>query len=113
VPFKLKIVARIDGSDEVRITRTEATWVHKHWGWPESPVMINDREWRIDQNPVLKNSGETRFLPDGLDFKNARLTKTRGRDTAALETSADRLVVYLADSPNGSDLYEVVIEFGK
>ena len=63
----LKIAAEIDGSDCLRITATEATWDHKHWGGPAN-VRLNEVPWSVQQTNVLQNTGTNQFLPSGVDF---------------------------------------------
>jgi hypothetical protein len=108
----LKIAAEIDGSDCVRITATEARWDHKLWGGPAN-VMLNDVAWSIQQTNVLQNAGANLFLPSGVDFSTARIVSRKGRDLATLWAEADGLWVSFADSPNGSDRYELEIAFGR
>lgn len=109
---ELSIRATIDGSDEILVTSEKATWRHRHWGWPRGEVLLNDTPWDPRRRPELPNAGETRFLPEGVDFATARVVRVVGRDLAAVETAADRLIVRFADTPVGTDVYEVVIRFG-
>ena len=108
----LKIAAEIDGSDRLRITATEARWYHKLWGGPAN-VMLNDVAWSIQQSNVLQNAGANLFLPSGVDFSTARIVSRKGRDLATLWAEEDGLWVSFADSPNGSDHYELEIAFGE
>jgi hypothetical protein len=108
----LKIAAEIDGSDCLRITATEARWDHKLWGGPAN-VMLNDVAWSIQQTNVLQNAGANLFLPSGVDFSTARIVSRKGRDLATLWAEEDGLWVSFADSPNGSDHYELEIAFGE
>lgn len=108
----LKIAAEIDGSDCLRITATEATWDHKLWGGPAN-VRVNDLPWPVQQTNVLQNAGTNLFLPSGVDFSTARIVSRKGRDLATLWAEEDALWVWFADSPNGSDHYELEIAFGR
>ena len=108
----LKIAAEIDGSDCLRITATEATWDHKLWGGPAN-VRLNNLPWPVQQTNVLQNAGTNQFLPSGVDFSTARIVSRKGRDLATLWAEADGLWVSFADSPNGSDQYELEIAFGQ
>ena len=108
----LKIAAEIDGSDCLRITATEATWDHKLWGGPAN-VRLNNLPWPVQQTNVLQNASTNQFLPSGVDFSTARIVSRKGRDLATLWAEADGLWVSFADSPNGSDQYELEIAFGQ
>ena len=108
----LKIAAEIDGSDCLRITATEATWDHKQWSGPAN-VRLNDAVWSVQQTNVLQNTGTNLFLPSGVDFSTARIFSRKGRDVATAWAEPDALWVWFADSPNGSDYYELEIGFGQ
>jgi hypothetical protein len=108
----LKIAAEIDGSDCLRITATEATWDHKQWGGPAN-VRLNDTVWSVQQTNVLQNTGTNLFLPSGVDFSTARIISRKGRDLATAWADKQALWVWFADSPNGSDYYELEIGFGQ
>jgi len=64
---------------------------------------------------VLWNCGETRFLPDGLDFTKATISKrTISKSWAKVskfDVSPDRIDMYLVDPPAGSADFMVVITF--
>jgi hypothetical protein len=109
---RLKVAARIDGSDCIRITRTEATWTHQAWSGPRD-VMLNDMQWDPEQAKVLKNEGATRFLPRGVDFSTARILARKGRDLATMWSDKDGLSIWFADNANGDDAYELEIAFGE
>lgn len=106
----LTIEGTIDGSDEVLITSQNATWTHKHWRWAAN-VKINGIKWDTKKEPVLKNRGNTRYLPQGIDFSTARLINRSGRDTTMFTKIKDGLKIYFSDSPNGNDNYKLVIAF--
>lgn len=112
-PFaELSIRATIDGSDEIRVSAEQATWRHRHWGWPRGDVLVNDATWDPRHRPVIPNQGATRYLPEGVDFATARVVHQAGRDLAAVEVSDDHLVIRFVDTPVGATVYEVVIRFG-
>jgi hypothetical protein len=75
--------------------------------------MLNDVAWSIQQSNVLQNAGANLFLPSGVDFSTARIVSRKGRDLATLWAEEDGLWVSFADSPNGSDHYELEIAFGE
>lgn len=109
---RLKIAARIDGSDCLTITSTEATWQHKFHACPSS-VTLNDILWNPKKNKVLKNEGANTFLPAGVDLSTAKIVSRKGRDLATLWAEQDSLKVYFADNPNSDDSYELEISFGE
>ena len=108
----LKIAAEIDGSDCLRISASEATWEHKHWGWP-ARVTLNDVPWSLQQTNVLQNAGTNVFLPSGVDFSTARIVSRKGRDLATMWAEERALWVWFVDSPNGDDYYELEVSFGQ
>jgi concanavalin A-like lectin/glucanase superfamily protein len=101
----------IDGSDRVVITQKEARWENVFWGTWRETVTLNGVPWKPRENPVLPNSGATRFLPPGVDLTKARLVERSGRDHASIEVEGGRLVLRFVDSPNGIDRYRVVVAF--
>jgi len=108
----LKIAARIDGSDRIRITGTEATWEHQAWSQPMD-VLLNGIRWRPEEVNVLKNEGAQRFLPRGVEFSTARIIARKGRDLATMWADNDGVWVCFADNANGDDAYELEIAFGQ
>src|SRR5262249_1387459 len=50
-------------------------------------------------------------LPQSVDFRSARLTRIQGRDTVALESNRDAVVIHLGDTPDGAALYEFQVIF--
>jgi hypothetical protein len=101
----------IDGSDRVVITAKEARWENVFWGTWRETVTLNGVPWTPRKDPVLPNSGATRFLPPGVDLTRARLVERSGRDHASIEVEGGRLVLRFVDSPNGIDRYRVVVAF--
>lgn len=109
---ELFIRATIDGSNEMRIDGTKATWRDLHWGGPRGEVLVNDTLWDTRKVPAIANSGKTRYLPDGIEFSTARVVSVKGRDLASLEAEEDHIVIRFADSPIGGDVYELLVRFG-
>jgi hypothetical protein len=109
---RLKIAARIDGSDCLTITPTEATWAHKFHAWPTA-VTLNDVLWNPKKHKILKNEGTNSFLPAGIDLSTAKIVSRKGRDLATLWADRDSLQIWFADNPNSSDSYELEISFGQ
>jgi len=112
-PFaELSIRATIDGSDDILVTAEQATWLHRHWGWPRGEVLLNDTSWDPRRRRALPNEGSTRYLPEGVDLGSARVVHATGRDLVAVETADDHLLIRFADTPVGAGVYEIVIRFG-
>jgi hypothetical protein len=109
---RLKIAARIDGSDCFKITAAGMVSVHKYWRHPKR-VTVNDIIWSPEHESVLKNEGETSFLPADTDLSTARIVSRRGRDLATMWAEHDAVWVWFADNPNGDDSYELEIAFGQ
>ena len=107
----LKIQARIDGSDALKITANEAVWTHRAWDFPVG-VRLNDIAWDVRQTNTLSNTGTNQFLPDKVDFSTARITSRQGRDVATMWADHEAVWVTFADNPNGADDYELDLSFG-
>jgi hypothetical protein len=69
--------------------------------------------WSVQEANVLQDSGTNQFLPSGVEFSTARIVSRKGRDLATLCEKDGGLWVWFADSPNGSDSYELEIAFGQ
>ncbi len=110
-PVVLPFLAKIDGSDRIRISREGAEWTHLHWGFPEGPVLLNDIPWFPQAGPRLANHGASRFLPIDVDFESAELRRLAGRDSVVLERGADAITIHLADTPVGAGIYQFDIVF--
>jgi hypothetical protein len=102
---------QVDGSDKIVITRQGALWEHVNWGWPQGPVSINDHQWPPMEKNYLTTTGPVPFLPDVFSLESVELEQIQGRDVVALERTDNALVVYLDDTPSGSDTYEFKIRF--
>ena len=111
-PARLKIAARIDGSDRIKIDSTQASWEHKAWSSPTG-VRLNNIPWSPSQASILKNEGTNTFLPPGIDFSTARIVSRKGRDLATMWADKDAVWIWFADNPNGNDVYELEISFGQ
>ena len=107
----LKIQARIDGSDVLKLTANEAVWTHRAWDLPAG-VRLNDIAWDVRQTNTLTNTGTNQFLPDKVDFSTARITSRQGRDVATMWADHEAVWVTFADNPNGADDYELDLSFG-
>jgi hypothetical protein len=102
---------QVDGSDQIKITQTEATWHHTFWDMPSDPVALNGISWDPREQDTLKNEAKTRFLKGRVDFRSARLKRIEARDTVAVEQDRDSLVIYINDGPDGAAPYEFQVIF--
>jgi hypothetical protein len=75
---------QIDGSDQIKISPTQATWRHSYWEMPPEPVTLNGISWDPREQRTLKNEGKTRFLPRPVDFRSARLKGCTKRQVYAV-----------------------------
>jgi hypothetical protein len=108
----LKIAAQIDGSDLLKITAREATWIHRAYSYPAA-VSLNGIPWDVRRTKVLMNAGTNVFLPSGVDFSTARIVRRQGRDLATMRADDGAVWVTFADNPPGSDAYELELSFGQ
>jgi WD40 repeat protein len=111
-PIKeLRVIAAIDGRDELHVSAAETSWNHVSWVWPPS-VRIATLIWDPKKTPVLKNMGTDALLRQRVDFTTAKLTAKRGRGNVELRTFNDKIVLVFDDPPPGADTYDVTITFG-
>jgi len=59
------------------------------------------------------NVGTNAFLPSGVDFSTARIVNRNGRDVGTMWAEAEALWIQFADNPNGADVYELELSFGR
>lgn len=103
-PKLLRIQATVDGSGRIVFTRDDVHYEHKHWDEP-TDVMFDGRPWQ----DLTATPSSWREIVNHLDLTKAWIVKRQGRDTIALEQTPDGFDLYLCDSPNGADNYEVTI----
>ena len=108
----LRIVAAIDGSDELHISHRSATWVHQSWGQP-TDVRLNGWKWNPQQRPVLSAGTNGWLLNPALDLSGAVLHKLRGRGSVDLGRDTNGLVIRFDDPENGADTYEAEVLFAQ
>jgi serine/threonine-protein kinase len=108
-PVDLRILARIDGSDNVRFTSSETRWIHISWGHP-TDVKVNGVDWNPRDNPVLKNGSLSQLLGKQVEDM-VRMKKILGRNRAELACGKDFVTVIFDDTEPGGDLYEVILTF--
>lgn len=103
-PKLVRISGDIDGSGRIVCSRDKLCYVHMHWGRPNN-MMFDGEAWtNLDVTPPAWSDYSLR-----LDLTKAWIVKRVGRDTIALESTPDGFNLYLNDSPNGSQTYEVTI----
>jgi hypothetical protein len=118
VPFEygeIQISSRVAAADVIDIYSDELHW--------RSVGLSTDRKIeyfllpisRRGETKTVRNTGVTRYLPDGVNFANARLIvdhKPKRRGRAFLETVAeDHVRLHLSDPPTGAAEYQVTIAF--
>ena len=112
---ELHIVSRVEGSEEIDISRDGVRWTSSHGSQSNriNDVLVGDLKRGGSKN--LKNSGATRLFSEDLDFLTAQLTiahKFKRRGKALLEVVAeDHIRVRLEQSAGLSNL-EVTVAFG-
>lgn len=103
-PKLLRISATVDGSGRMIFTRSSVKYEHKHWGRPTA-VKFDGEPWtNLDVTPPPWTD-----FGDRLDLTKAWIVKRQGRDSISLENTPDGFDLYLCDSPNGANHYEVTI----
>ena len=107
----LEVAGQIDGSDRIKVTASQAVWMHQAWS-PPANVTLNGIPWDPMAEPTRKNEGTNRFLPAGVDFSTARIASRQGRDLATMWSDKDAVWIQFADNPNGADYYDIKITFG-
>lgn len=103
-PKLVRISGTIDGSGRFIFTRGGLVYEHKHWTRPANMVFDGEPWGNLDQTPPAWSDYSHR-----LDLTKAWIAKRIGRDTIALENTPDGFDLYLNDSPNGTQVYEVTI----
>jgi len=100
----LKISAQVDGSGLIEFTPLSVRYHHLNWQ-PPVEVTFDGEPWQdLDQTPASwSDSGRQ------LDLARAQILERKGRDVIALERTEAGFDLYLDDSPNGADQYEVTI----
>jgi hypothetical protein len=112
-PLDLRIVAVIDGSDELRLTAAETRWAHGSWEHP-TQVKLNALEWNPKATPLMKNVGIARLLGRPVeDLSKVRMKKIHGRGRVELRSGKDFVTVVFDDPEPGADVYEVILTFGQ
>ena len=103
-PKLLRISAIVDGSGRIIFTRKAVHYVHKYWGIPKDMSFDGDPWEDMSETPAGWHQIAAHY-----DLSKARVIQRDGRDTIALELTEEGFDLYLCDSPNGRDHYEVII----
>jgi len=106
-PVKLDVVATIDGSDCLTIDSTGAHW-RQMVGGPPSDITLNGKPMDPGAKLALSDVGLA-----GVDLTSASVISRTGRDIVAMEKTGQGLDIYFADTPGGSDRYEINIQFAR
>ncbi|HWC59517.1 MAG TPA: hypothetical protein VHC44_07460, partial [Verrucomicrobiae bacterium] len=79
---------------------------YHHLNWqPPTDVTFDGEPWQnLDETPLSWTDYARR-----LDLSRAQIVERKGRDVVALERTEAGFEIFLDDSPNGSDRYEVTI----
>ena len=112
-PAVLAIHADIDGVDEIVVTEAQAELFHREWELPPAIQINGDVNWIPSASRILPNTGETRFIPDGVNFAKASLVKLQGRGEVRVATALDRITIEFRDGEVGGDTYEVLVFFAE
>jgi hypothetical protein len=112
-PAVLAIHAEIDGVDEIVVTEARAELIHREWELPALIEINGDVHWAPGTTRILPNAGETRFLPDGVNFAKASVVKLQGRGEVRVVPALDRVTIELRDGEVGGDTYEVLVFFAE
>jgi hypothetical protein len=112
-PHDLRILAVIDGADELHLTATEARWAHVSFFHPND-VKINGVAWNPQANPTMPTLGLSQLFGKQMqDLSKVRMKKLRGRGQVELRPSKDVVTVVFIDPEPGVDIYEVILTFGE
>jgi len=103
-PKLLRISANVDGSGRIIFTRDGVRYEHKYWDEP-TDVSFDGEPWE----DLSKTPPAWQDVVSHLDLTKAWIVKRQGRDVIALEQTPDGFDLYLCDSPNGAERYEVTI----
>jgi len=100
----LKITAQVDGSGFIKFTPQSVEYHHLNWQRPWD-VTFDGEPWpNLEQTPASWTDNGRQ-----LDLARAQIVERKGRDVIALERTEAGFDLYLDDSPNGADRYEVTI----
>jgi hypothetical protein len=101
---ELILSGTIDGSDRFIFTHTNVVNGHGQWA-PPKDVMLNGVLWFDLAQPP---EGWTEFAAP-LDLTRASIVSREGRDTIALEPTANGFDLYFADTQMGAGPYSVTL----
>ncbi|HEY3898698.1 MAG TPA: hypothetical protein VGM54_08805 [Chthoniobacter sp.] len=103
-PKLLRIAGTVDGSGRIVFTQDSVHYEHKYWAGP-TDMTFDGKSWEnLSETPA----GWQRIAAQ-YDLSKAHIIERDGRDVIALELTSSGFDLYLCDSPEGADHYEVVI----
>jgi len=108
----VRVIAVIDGADILHLSKAGATWTHQSWSWP-TDISINGYSWDPQQKPTWTPPSDAAFLRDDLDLSGAVFHIIRGRGTVTCERDTNGFIIHFDDPQNGSDTYEITIDFAQ
>lgn len=100
----IKITATVDGTGRIVFTRQGVHYEHRTWAKPTNVTFAGEPWANLSSTPAAWSS-----VAAQLDLTRAWIAKRKGRDTIALEQTADGFDLYLCDAPNGTSQYEVTL----
>lgn len=110
-PRELRIIAHIDGLDELHLGPVSARVEHLEFEWPKF-ISIAGREWNPESSATFEASEEEPFFPLDLDLAGAEVQLLSGPGTIDFWQDAGGLVLRFDDSRGGGvGEYEVLVRF--
>ena len=108
---ELRIVATIDGTDELHLSHARARWNHLGWDWP-SGVSINGVSWIPQDQPLLERATDAAFFNAKIDLAGATVERLRGRAKVDFRQGPEGLVISFDDGEHGGAAeVEVLVRF--
>jgi hypothetical protein len=108
----LRIVAVIDGSDELHLFPTETRWAHVSWNHP-TQVKLNAISWNPRDNPIMKVGLSQMLGREVKDMSKVTMRRIRGRGRVELRPGKDLVTLVFDDPDPGADVYDVILTFGQ
>ncbi len=105
---EIRVRARIDGTDELRIWNKSLTWAHHDWAWPPE-VYINGKRWdvRANQTFLLQDSDCFDFNPDF--GRTQLLINAPFRGLLQLSTVKNHARIWMNDGAVGTGFLDVTV----
>lgn len=112
VTNRVRVKARIDGMQDIRIYRDAIVWTSRRGPSPRT-VTVNNLEWNPTASPRLPNEGKTRYLLRDVSFQNADVSQERVRGKVTIRRFVDHVYIHVVDPMPGADLYVLDFQFKK